>query len=351
MKFNNSIISKRTIQYLALLLILFLSLYLNISCEKGTEPEQLKPGRRDYVWTEDTLDVASYDYLLFRNIVGNTPDDIWLGTLDASYNTALWHYNGTIWKSIPFPSFAATALLLFEDNTLWAGTKQDYIYRYENGQLTESFKIELEGYDKIKIFDMSGETKDNIYAVGWASISGENNDKGIILHYDGKNWSFVNIQDLGFGFSWIVYQKNIKTYFIFGTNYENGIIDDQIFTFDGQIVEKIVSPYSSAALSKVKDIVYFNSSQKVFKYKNNNLTLWRDFSGTSFRSNFVGRSESDFFNSAYDGLGHYNGEDFKTIYKTHLELNGLVVFEKDVFAIAEDQNNHKYIILHGKLKE
>ncbi|PIQ11688.1 MAG: hypothetical protein COW71_00105 [Ignavibacteriales bacterium CG18_big_fil_WC_8_21_14_2_50_31_20] len=48
MKFNNSIISifnsKQTIQYLALLLILFLSLNLNLACEKGTESEQLKPG-------------------------------------------------------------------------------------------------------------------------------------------------------------------------------------------------------------------------------------------------------------------------------------------------------------------
>jgi len=324
--------------------------FVFFSCKKGTEPEQLKPGRRDYVWTEDTLDVANYDYMIFRDIVGNSPDDIWLGTLDASSAAEFWHYDGKEWKSMPFPGLNPTALLLFEDNTLWAGTRQDYIWKSENGQWTESFKIKLEGYDQLAIYGMSGETKDNIYAVGRASINGENSDKGIILHYDGTNWSFVDIQDLGFVFHQIVYQKNIKTYFIFGSNNENGIIDDQIFTFDGQIVKKIISPYSSAALSKVKDIVYFNSSQKVYKYKNNNMVLWRDFSGTSFHSSFNGRSESDFFDTAYDGLGHYNGEDFKTIYKTHLDLQAKVVFDNDLFVTADDRKNHKFIILHGKLK-
>ncbi|MBU0473097.1 MAG: hypothetical protein KKF62_02910 [Bacteroidetes bacterium] len=321
------------------------------SCEKGTEPEQLKPGRRDYVWTEDTLDVARSDYMTFRDVVGNSPDDIWLGTLDATSNTEFWHYNGVEWKSLPFPGIIPTALLLFEDNTLWAGTGQDYIWKRENGQWTESFKIELKGYDKVAIYSMAGQTKDNIYAVGWATSYSEDTYKGIILHYDGANWNFVDIPYLTSGFVEIVYQKNINTYFIYSVSTENSIITYQIFEFDGVLLKEIISPYGSLILSKVGDIAYFSLNQKVYKYINKEMKLWKDFTGTSFKTVIFGRSESDFFNHSYEGIGHYNGLNYETIYKTHLELYGMTIFEKDIFICSEDYKNHKYIIIHGKLKE
>jgi len=355
MKFNNSIISKfnskATIQYLALLLILFLSLNLNISCEKGTEPEQLKPGRRDYVWTEDTLDVANYDYMTFRDIVGNSPDDIWLGTLDATSSAEFWHYDGKEWKSMPFPGFAATALLLMDDNSLWAGSKQSYIYKMENGDWSKSYKIELEGYDKIAIYGMSGETNNNIYAVGWATKYSPFDYKAIILHFDGIEWKFVDIPDTRVGLHRIMFQENINKYFIQGMNDDLGFLD-KAYIFDGKNLDEIMSTYKECNISKINGKVYVDSDRKIYKYKGGKLELWKDFTGTDFLGWIIGRTESDFFSSSgYVGLLHYNGSDMKTIYETHLFLISKIVFEKEIFVAAEDDENHKYIILHGKLKD
>ena len=202
--------------YFIIIIGIISSPYFFSSCENLTEYEKLKPGRRDYVWMEDTLDVATGDYMTFRHITGNSPDDIWLGTLGASYNARLWHYDGEKWESMPFPTpgYIPSALLFFDDNTLWAGTPQDYIWKRENGEWSISYKIELEGYDKISIYGICGETKENIYAVGWATNYTTYAYRAIILHYNGEKWDFVDIPDLRVGFNDIMYQKSINTYFI-----------------------------------------------------------------------------------------------------------------------------------------
>jgi len=210
-----------------LFIISFTTALFFFSCEKGIEPEKIEPSRRDYVWTEDTLNIKLPNTMTYRHFVGNSPNDLWLGTLDASYEVSLWHYDGIKWESVYFPGYAATALWLFEDNTLWAGTKGgNLIWKRENGVWTESYKLELEGYEDIKIFDFHGEAKDNIYAVGWAVRWGTGSDSGslkaIVLHFDGAKWSFVDIPNLRIGFNTIVYDKNIDTYFIRGLNVDHG---------------------------------------------------------------------------------------------------------------------------------
>ena len=111
-----------------------------------------------------------------------------------------------------------------------------------------------------------------------------------------------------------------------------------------------MSSYSGFGMSKINGTVYINSDRKIYKYQNGNLQLWKDFTGTDFLSDFVGISGTDFINNSTKGLGHYNGIDYTTIYKTHLNLQSKIIFEKEIFVAAEDDNNH-YIIIHGKLKE
>lgn len=322
------------------------------SCEKGTEPERskIKPGRRDYIWTEDTLNLNYHFAMTFQDIMGNSPNDIWLGSVNASYGEGLWHYDGVEWKSIFFPGYAASALWVFEDNTLWIGTEDNILWKRENGAWVDSVKIELEGYDMILIYELYGKAKDDIYAVGWAVktivVSYEYENKGIILHYDGVKWKFVNIPDLEDGFHSILYDEKNNMFFIYGSK----DLLDILYVFDGKKIRAIMSTYAGFGLSKINGRVYINSNKKVFIYSNNSLVLWKDFTGTDFWSNFVGRSETDFFNTSAKGVGHYNGIDYITIYETDMELYNKVIFDKDIFIVAENQN-HVYKIIHGRLKD
>ena len=327
--------------------------FLFFSCEKGTEPEVIKPSRRDYVWTEDTLDIKLPNMLTYRYFVGNSPNDIWLGTLDASYDVSLWHYDGNKWETVFFPGYATSALWLFNDGTLWAGTKASIIWKRENGEWTESYKLEIEGYDDINIFDFYAEANNSIYAVGLAINFSKNDSQALIFHYNGTKWNPINIPNIKGAFHQIEYDINNKLYFIWGISDEEGNFNEWIYTFDGEKILKLAESESGFGLSEILNKVFINTNKKSYKYMDARLKLWKDFTGTDFLSSFEGRSESDFFNNSTKGLGHYNGLNYKTIYKTHYDLQGRIIFDKDIFIAAEDYScsECRYIIIHGKLKD
>ncbi len=328
--------------------VIFFTMINFSSCdETPVDPyDKLKPGRRDYIWKMDTLNIGIGETLSFRDIVGNSPDDVWLGNLDPG----LWHFDGKSWDKASFPGVAPSALWLFEDNTLIVGTRLGIIFIRENNQWTKSFEIILDGYDIIDIFSMYGITKENIYAVGMATKTivpaYEYESKGIILHFDGMNWKFVKIPEFnGGGFHKIIYQDDIKTFFIHGA--KDWL--DILLTFDGSKINEIMSSYAGFGLSKMNGIVYINSQKIIYKYIQNKLVKWKDFTGTDFWSDFVGRSESDFFNNSANGLGHYNGVDYLTILETNWELHTKIIFDKDIFVTAEDYKTRKFIVVHGTL--
>ena len=323
------------------------------SCEKLVEPiDQIELGRRDYTWEEDTLNVPQHNSVSYRDIVGNSPEEIWLGSLEPG----LWYYDSEKWEGFEFPGVTPSALWLFEDNTLWVGTRQELILKRENGVWTESHPLSYEDYDWINIFGMYGKENNDIYAVGMVTkikvLGEEYVSKGIILHYDGNDWQFLEIPNLEeIDLNSIHYQENIDTYFIWGIKYDDGVVLDKLFTFEDENLTEILSTSGSISLSTVKGIVYINNNYEVYKYSNKKLVLWKDFAGTDFLSNFTGRSENDFFNNSTEGLGHYNGKDYVTIYPTHLDLYTRIVFEKEVFITARSSDFRKYIIIHGTLKE
>jgi hypothetical protein len=325
---------------------------LILSCDSNTVDPIIEHGRRDYIWKEDTLDVDIYYNILYRDMVGNTPDDIWLGNSDPG----LWHYDGKKWEEYPFPGVIPSALWLFDDNTLWIGTSQKLILKRENEAWTESFELKYENYDMINIYGMYGKSKNDIYAVGMAVetiIPGEEHiHHPTMLHYNGNDWKFLDVPKLSNGgFHKIVYQEDIDTYFIFAVKIENGVILDKLFTFDGENLTEIMSTPGSIGLSSLENKVYINYDQVVYKYSNNKMVLWKDFTNTEFLSDFEGRNENDFFNNSVNGVGHYNGIDYKTIYPTHYRIYSKIVFEKEVFITAFDRDNWHYIIIHGTLKE
>ena len=203
---------------------------------------------------------------------------------------------------------------------------------------------------------MYGKAKDDIYAVGIAVKGIEEEQRyiteGISLHYDGNEWSFLDLIDLDeIQLNHIYYQENINTYFIWAIKIEDGVVLDKLFTFDGENLTEILSTPGSINLSTLKGIVYININFEVYKYKNKELVLWKDFTGTDFISNFVGRGENDFFNRSRNGIGHYNGKDYITIYPTHLNNYTKIIFDKEVFITAMDSENKHYIVIHGTLKE
>ncbi|VAX19304.1 hypothetical protein MNBD_IGNAVI01-1494, partial [hydrothermal vent metagenome] len=59
------------------------------SCEKGTEPEEIPPGRRDYVWEIDTITAPFFS---LTGISGVAPNDVWAVGPGGGLDKTIWHY-------------------------------------------------------------------------------------------------------------------------------------------------------------------------------------------------------------------------------------------------------------------
>jgi hypothetical protein len=143
-------------------------------------------------------------------------------------------------------------------------------------------------------------------------------------------------------------------------NLSDGIDSTSIYEFDGKTLKKIYNQFASedniVGMFSVNNDLYFGFNEKLLKYNYqlNNFTTLKDFNGANIRtmSHLTGRSENDLFINMNDGIGHYNGNDVKTIFKldNNALFNDAVLFEKDVFFVCPDPANRKFIIVHAHLK-
>jgi hypothetical protein len=327
--------------------LLVFSLIIVISCSDNpvNNGDNLKPGRRDYEWTIDTLKAPPGNWYNLYKIWGSSPQDIWAaGTGDAGYT--IWHYDGNDWR--PYPEWTRGFLGIwgFAKDDIWAcGGSQ--IYHFDGNKWALKNSFDLPGYKGISFNDIWGESPTNILAVGSASTEETFIAKGVILKYDGNKGQFAELPDLPVAFGRIRKDKN-ENHFLYGLRVGGGIVPDsnKIFIYNSNGLKELWSGIEIANVSDMNGDVYLSIQKYIYKYKDNKLTLWKDFTSTSFLSGIRGRTESDFFCASNDGLAHYNGSDLVTLYPTDLFLNDVFVFEKDVFILANNR-----IIIHGKLIE
>ena len=334
---------------LLILNISFLLLF-NSGCNTTEPPEEnLQPGRRDYIWTADTL--KSDDWFGISDIWGDSPTNIWLVAGGITGWDCLWHYDGVKWERYnEYLNPALNTVFGVTPNEVWIGDGYSSIWKYD-GTTWEKFQtFSVSGYDFISIGSIYGASQNNLYAVGFADHNDGSGYKGVIIKYDGTRWTILNIPTIEAGFHRIRKTKNGK-YLIWGETNDNGFLE-KLFVFDGNnSLKEIYSDYSYPGLYEMNGDVYITINRKIYKCENDQLVLWKDFTGENFYGTVLGRNEKDYFIAGYDGIYHYNGTDLVNLYRTQqLELGGEVIFEKDVF-FAGYTSEQRYIIIRGTLKE
>jgi len=329
-------------------LLVFILFVIGLLSCNTTEPPEDKPGRRDYIWKVDSL--KSDDWFGISDIWGDSPTNIWLTASGVTGWDCLWHYDGTNWERYSeYLNPALNTVFGITQDEVWIGDSYGGIWRNVGSGWQRFQEIKVNGYDWIIIGSIYGAVQNNLYAVGTASHYDGSGYKAIILRYDGKNWNLVNIPDINVGFEKIRRFANGK-YIIMGTNYDSGFLE-KLFVFDGTNLKEIYSDYAYPGLYEMSGEVYIVINHKIYKCRNDELILWKEFPGTSYYGSVLGRSEKDFLGAGYDGILHYNGSDLANLYSTEqIELGGWLIFEKDVF-FAGYTSEQRYIIIRGTLKE
>lgn len=322
---------------------------LNTCSENPFQPKQednVPPGRRDYTWTEDTIKTS--EEVILTRIWGNTPTDIWAIGISSSIYTSVWHYNGISWTCDSSGIINPWSIIGFSGNEVWLNNA-NFSMKVFNGSSWQAYgEYELEGYDHIYIANFCGDSRSNIYGVGYAGNNKTGTYEAIIMHYNGNEWSFVEIPKYLFGFTDAVLDGN--NLLLVAANYEQGYVGKLVLWNNKEFLELYTG--HQPAITKINEVIYVTIEQKIYEYRNHKLKLLMDKTGSEFIGKiWGGRSSKDFFWCAYGGIGHFNGSDLKNIYPNDYELAGGIVFEKEVFFITQDYNRTGYsIVLHGKLE-
>jgi hypothetical protein len=339
-----------TMKKIILILLSTILLTQNSCDDNPVNGNDIQPGRRDYVWTVDTLNIP---FTNLTRIWGSSPKDVWAIGPGGDADKTIYHFDGEKWKTdgISRP-LAPTAIYGFGPNSLWIGGRGGEFWFYNGNSWTKKSVLTIEGYDWISIENIWGDSPSNIYAVGFAESS--ETYKGVIVKYDGIQWH--NVETSVMRNSFIKIQRGTKTssnYFLLGIRFEQFFEDTTyIYEFDGinltTIYKGLANSSEIGGIENINGEMYFLNGSKILKYVNNSFRLFLQINEPAA---IWGRNEKDIFLGLSDGIAHYNGSNVEYLYEFNagITLTGAMLFEKEIFVLVYDFNNALNLVIRGKL--
>jgi len=206
---------------------------ISFNCSENTvdTTDLLPPGRRDYVWTIDSIDYENLPtFIELKSMWGSSPTDVWGSHFTGDVRNCLWHYDGTAWKraveGTPITDPSGGSAIVggvwgTEQNDVWAfgGT------RFSNPEREAPFVMHFNGSvwtevvgDTAKMpngyWDVFGIEKDHF----WVTTAED------VFRYKNDEWSRFLIRNVSDIPSISVYGTNVYL-----TNYLIGI--DSLFLY------------------------------------------------------------------------------------------------------------------------
>jgi hypothetical protein len=326
----------------------------------STEPfESIPAGRRDYIWTVDTLNKYSI-YNDYHYLYGTSPENIWC-VGQGDYSDRFLRFDGTKWSFLQGTGrFEPWSVYGISENDIWFGGDESSIWHYANGKIDKVGSYPLEGYGESMYNSFWGNSPNDIYAVGCIYTPLHDKIYGIIMHYNGLKWEYVVKPETEIDYTSI--KRGIKdgpNYFINGYKIRSDSPDSLgLFEYDGKSFKRIYfdefSLFNSPGMLTLDGHIYFGFRERLYKYINNHFVLFKDFSGNNIMhmGKISGRSEKDLFVDLNGGIGHYNGTDIKQIYsyENTVQIYETLHLEKDSYFLCYNRINKLFLFIHGRLK-
>lgn len=334
----------------AALFFLFIQLLSISSCNNNpVEPgEDIQPGRRDYVWTIDTLKVSAGKSTP-NWIWGSKADDIWAVGSAYFNDSHIWHYDGKSWNDcFQNLNIDPRGIAGFSQNDIWIGSTDGSLWHYDGTVWERTSPVITAGYFPPVIQGLGGRSADDIFAIGFAD-SRDSTYKAIINHYNGEYWEIVDIPIIQQSFVKIFYDKQINNFLISAWEFDTS--KKSIYVFNGTTLEKVYDGDRVFSMNSISDRIYFSQDGLIYRFDLGKISVFKDFKNTNFSGGFWGRNEKDIFTINWDGIGHYNGTNLITLFKKRNNdwfPDGGILFERDVFFLWDD-NLNTYVI-HGILQ-
>lgn len=340
-------------KFLTKIFFICATLILFNTCDSSEPVDDLKPGRRDYVWTVDTINIP---FTTLQRIWGSSPTDVWAIGPGGDLDKTIYHFDGARWSTdgISRP-LSPTTIFGFSASNVWICGRGGDIWNYNGSNWIKNTTITIPDYNLIGFEDVWGDAPNNIYVVGYAQDG--ITYRSVIVRYDGVSWK--NIEAFTIRNSFIKIRRGKKTsnnYYISGVRDEQ-FAEDTTFIYQfhdstlKQIYKGLWSNDEVAWIENINGEMYFLKGSVLFKYVNNDFQFFVDIGEPAA---FLGRNSKDIFLGKLNGIAHFNGTDIQYLYPfsdQSIRIFMGIIFEKEVFFLAYDVNNSLNLIIKGKLNE
>ncbi|MGE5681371.1 MAG: hypothetical protein ACM34K_10880 [Bacillota bacterium] len=345
--------------YLILPVILFLIISIN-SCTYNSIPltiEEEPEGRRDYVWTIDTID---HPYVYLQSIWGDSDDDIWVvGESDEMkyrsflYQGEKWIQPNTIWLYMK-------TVFGFNSRDVWAGGSG--MMHFNGYSWGDWYTMKIDSFYKggnVEIKEINGLRPDHVWAVGCANKNSQTY-YGIIYHYDGQ-WKEQYIEKQNHTDFYHIYPTGEgDKCFVWGVKRNpNDAMDawTTIYEYNGKdsLRELYTGYYNKDGcwVRKVGKDLYIIKERKIYRYNKGQLEFFLPYETIDYGNMLGGRNSKDIFVGIMGRLDHYNGTDVQTIFKMNsrfLIIDKVVALKDKIFFFAEDWDSNRFYLVKGELR-
>ncbi len=349
-------IKKQLIYFLIVLFSLSFLFLLNCS-ESITEPGP-EPGRRDYIWTVDTLNISAPSYRIW----GSSPTDVWSINQSDNFNT-IWHYDGNSWTTDgDFRLIWPNAIWGFSNNNVYIGGSGGKIWKYDGNNWKENVVLVKDGHRNIVLDNMWGTSPDDLYAFGAYPDEKGYYNKSVIAHFVNNNWIMLDTNGLNGIVEHLYKNKSdnkiyLQVIKIGGTEHRDSTL---IYEDNDAKYNKIYSSPETqglqADISIIDGEVYFILGNEIARRKDNLFKTILNIDNPNFYHRIWGRNSKDIFLLMTDGLVHYNGNDMEYLFhftypdaKPATQIFSAAIFEKDVFFVTYEPPTGLKYIYHGKV--
>ena len=340
-----------------LIATLLLSSLLSLCCKKNpiSPADITTPGRRDYLWTVDTIYTP---FSMLSRIWGISPNDVWTISSGGDNDKRIFHFNGDSWLSVSDPIvYEPNSIFGFSSSDIWIGGGDGKIWHFDGNNWIENTTLNVVQGKGIVFEDIWGLNSDDIYAVGAFTDDSLLFNNGVIAHFDGTEWkilyTFNNSGNIA------RFYKTLDNQYPFVYIWHFDFYGDSTFIY--QLKRAILHPFlagsfginSFLSMVLLNNHIYILKGKEIFVYENDNLKSILRVDLPNFEQGFTGRNDKDIFLIMNDGIAHYNGSNIEYIYRyNNIMIVGSIVFDKQVFFIGSDRTQGgRNLIITGKLAE
>ena len=340
--------------YLLLSLFLIALFVLTISCNTTDPTDELKPGRRDYTWTVDTL---NYPFATLYRIWGSSPTDVWT-TSPGDWDKSISHFNGIRWTSYGISGMNTPhSIYGFASNLVYIGTYGGGIWKFDGNNWNQFAELSIDEHNDIAFDNIWGKSQNDFYAFGAYSDSNGLANNSVIAHFQNNNWSIINSDEIK-GIVEHLFENNAdgKIYFqvIKGglTHPDSTILYEYDYLGFKKIYSGVWDYENTGDISLIQGEVYFIIGKKLTSRSNGEFKTFLNLDNTNFDNYVWGTNRKNIFLRMNDGLAHYNGTNIEYLVnfsKPRTKIFGAVLFENEVFFIVYEASTNLNLIYHGKL--